>query len=74
MINMYDMIMLILWNVNACLTLRGVTRPTGATCHTVGGEREHAATRGEREHACAVASAPVRPSAAEEEGSTQSRA
>jgi hypothetical protein len=25
MINMYEMLMLMLWNVNACLTLRGVT-------------------------------------------------
>jgi hypothetical protein len=25
MINMYDMLMLMLWNVNACLTPRGVT-------------------------------------------------
>jgi hypothetical protein len=27
MINMYEMLMLMLWNVNACLTPRGVTGP-----------------------------------------------
>jgi hypothetical protein len=47
-----------------------VDQPAGAPCHTAG-EREHAAVEGERERACTAASAPVRPSMAEEEGSIE---